>query len=225
MIDLANVKNLIDSNPTEAANILKRASVEEVNRLSNLTPEQKAKINSINDEYRKMLDSHNKAKAYRWKNYYDCVDDYSVCGVMDDAEALVESKMLKMNQVLIESVLRGGYFIHTSRCLMLREVATGKLFWGVNRGKYGDYFVVGEGKFISKTKKINTYLKKGYQPEVRTRVYRCVFDHMSDKGNIVCKDIKLIEEKFHVLDNDIEVVIPEEIPTNTDFIDYCYNNK
>jgi hypothetical protein len=47
---------------------------------------------------------------------------------------------------------------------------------------------------------------------------------MSAKGNIVCKTIDLLEVKTHVINNDIEVVIPEDIPTSFDFIDYCYRD-
>ena len=214
----------LDNDLTKAAKILVNKSAEFIYSCDKLTKKQKSDIIAINANYEAMAKRHAEAREYRWKNYYDCVDDYSVCGVMDQAENWEAGVMLRKNTVLIESVLRGGYFIHVSKCLTLRELATNKLFYGVNHGKYGDYFTVGEGKFISKAKKVDTYLKKGYQPEVRSRVYRCVFDHMSPKGNIVCKTIDLLEEKMHVINNDIEVVIPEDIPTNFDFIDYCYRD-
>ena len=90
MIDIAHVEELIVSNPTDVAKYLRYASVEEVNKISNLTPEQKAKINGINDTYRGMLKAHSEANAYRWQNYYDCiegtVDGKSICDWCDDLE-------------------------------------------------------------------------------------------------------------------------------------------
>ena len=224
METLETLSIALDNDLTKAAKILVNKSAEFIDACDKLTKKQKSDIIAINTDYEEMTKRHDEARAYRWKNYYDCVDDYSVCGVMEQAENWEAGVMLRKNTVLIESVLRGGYFIHASKCLMLRELATGKLFYGVKHGKYGDYFTVAEGKFISKAKKVDTYLKKGYQPEVCTRLYRCVFGHMSPKGNIVCKKIDLLEVKMHVISNDIEVVIPEDIPTNFDFIDYCYRD-
>jgi hypothetical protein len=118
---------------------------------------------------------------------------------MDKAEHAMETRLLRENAILIEQLLRGGYFIHKTTCLQLREIETGSVFAGANLGRYGYYFTVGEGKFISLSKKISTFNKKGYQPEVRTRLYKCVFSHISDKGNTVCKNIELIDENIDVI--------------------------
>jgi len=219
MIDIAHVEELIVSNPTDAANNLRHASVEEVNNISNLTPEQKAKINGINDTYRGMLKSHSEANAYRWQNYYDCVDDYSVCGLMDKAEAWAEAKMLERNAVMIEEVLRGGYFIHTSECMQLLNIETGEVIRGGAYGHYGAYFTVAPGVYIGKSKKVSTYIKKGYIPEYGVRTYKCVFDHQSRNGNIMCSSVELLDEKVTTF----EKSLPEEyVRIERDFIDYYY---
>jgi hypothetical protein len=169
-----------------------------------------------------MKKRHQEANDYRWKNYYDCVDDYSVCGIMDKAEHAMETRLLRENAILIEQLLRGGYFIHKTTCLQLREIETGSVFAGANLGRYGYYFTTKEGKFVSLSKKISTFNKKGYQPEVRTRLYKCVFSHISDKGNTVCKNIELIDENIEVI-NDNEVLTKTNL--FTDFIDYCFDNN
>jgi hypothetical protein len=219
------MKDLISAlnyNINVAANLLTTKSADFVNSCPALTDEQKEKIIGINKSYEEMKKRHQEANDYRWKNYYDCVDDYSVCGIMDKAEHAMETRLLRENAILIEQLLRGGYFIHKTTCLQLREIETGSVFAGANLGRYGYYFTTKEGKFVSLSKKISTFNKKGYQPEVRTRLYKCVFSHISDKGNTVCKNIELIDENIEVI-NDNEVLTKTNL--FTDFIDYCFDNN
>ena len=219
------MKDLISAlkyNVGVAAYLLTSKSADFINSCPELTDEQKEKIIGINKSYEDMKKRHQEANDYRWKNYYDCIDDYSVCGIMDKAEQTMEERLLRENAILIEQLLRGGYFVHKTSCLQLREIETGNTYPGVNSGKFGYYFTVGKGKFVSLSKKISTFIKKGYKPEIRTRRYKCVFSHISDKGNTVCKKIELLDEIIYNVEHD---GVLAETNVFTDFIDYCFDNN
>ena len=48
------------------------------------------RIMQINAAYEAEIAAINQRRDYRWQNYLDCVDDYSVCGLCDKADSMAD---------------------------------------------------------------------------------------------------------------------------------------
>ena len=184
-----------------------------------LTKEQEARIAEINANFDAKVAEINKRRQYRMQNYYDCVDDYSYGGLCDKADNELEDRYRVERDILIEEVKNGGKREISSSFYRLKNQKGEVRCSGGSSGVYGQYFTA-DGKIIGLPKRITTLEKKGYILEKVSRVYRGKFKMITNRGNIVYKELELVSE-------DVERVTQDTMPTivpQQPYVDWQYES-
>jgi hypothetical protein len=154
----------------------------------------------------------------RMKRYFECQDDTILGGISDQVTSATINKINRKYDLMIEQELNGGYLSRTENTICLYKngvMVSDKLC----NGKFGKFFVLTDGTFISVAKKKSTFDKKGVEVKVLVTDYKCNFNGITDKGFIMYSNIKVIsisERNFDFLTDDF---------SNNNWIGYLKNNN
>ena len=173
----------------------------------NLTEEQLQKIEKINQAFQKTCEAIDERRAYRMKNYYDCIDDYSWGGPCDKADNDAENRARITRDIRIQEVIGNGrHTLHSTFYQLVDE--KGNKARGANYGRYGFYFAFAD-KCVGVPKRVQTLTKKGYRLELVERTFSCVFKGFSRNGYLLYSDMQLLDEKTTVVENEMPEYIAE----------------
>jgi hypothetical protein len=155
----------------------------------------------------------------RMRRYFDCQDDTILGGISDQVTSETISKINRHYDMLLEQELNGGFLVRSEKTICLfREgvLVSDKICYG----KFGYFFVLTDGTFVSVAKKKNTFDKKGFEVKVIEVDYKCSFVKITDKGFTIYDNIQEIQknERFFDFDN-------ETFSTNSNWISYLKNNN
>ena len=143
---------------------------------STLSGDQIAQIERAKSSCERRLAELQKEEDERMQRYYDCVDDYSWGGPCSKANAVAQDRVKFEFREAVEMIVRGGFVIRKWQENILREIGSGDVVAeGTHDGKYGRYFTLKDGKgYVSCSKRVQTYEKKGYRPYIRTTEHKLV---------------------------------------------------
>ena len=142
-----------------------------------LTVEQLDAIGAAKASYETTMKRLIEEEDGRIQRYYDCQDDYSWGGICTKVNMMERDRAWRLLQERIEEIVRGGFIIRSRRVNILRDLSTGDLVaTGTHEGQYGRYFRTDDGRFVSCTKKVSTYQKKGFNPLIQTITEKLVGD-------------------------------------------------
>lgn len=142
-----------------------------------LTLEQLKAIENAKANYDAEMKRLQEEENVRMEHYYDCQDDYSWGGLCTNANYKARARAKANLEETIEEIVRGGYLIRTQKVNALREISTGDIVaTGTHEGQYGRYFRTRDGRFVSCSKKVSTYEKKGFLPLVQTIIAKVARD-------------------------------------------------
>jgi len=87
-------------------------------------------------------------------------------------------------------------------------------------GKFGLFFVITDGQFVSVAKKKATFDKKGFEVKIVETEYKCEFVRITDKGFPIYKNIEKLQRKEKDFDFNNDT-----FSTNYSWISYLKNNN
>ena len=158
-----------------------------------LTPEQINQIAAAQAAHDKAVKQLNEDEERRAEHYYDCLDEYSYGGPCSIANARAIRRADKVLADRIEEIVRGGYLLRERRVNILRSIETGAIVaTGTHEGTYGRYFRTEDGQFVSCTKRVATFEKKGYRPFVQTITEKVIRDGYWKDGNPRYKTVEVV---------------------------------
>lgn len=161
------------------------------------------RIMQINAAYEAEIAAINQRRDYRWQNYLDCVDDYSVCGLCDKADSMAEWRAKTTRDILLQQVENDGHFVQMASEYVLLDMNDNIVSDNLFHGHYGLCFKTAEG-YVGVPKKMSTLTKKGYQIGRLDRTFKCVFGGWSNKDRLLFKNIELMSELL---------IVGDELPT------------
>jgi hypothetical protein len=155
----------------------------------------------------------------RIRRYFDCQDDTILGGISSQVTLNTISKINRNYDLLIEQELNGGFLLRNEKsiCLFKDGILVSEK---ICKGKFGLFFVLIDGSFVSVAKKKTTFDKKGFEVKILQTEYKCSFVKITDKGFIIydnIEEIKKIEKDFD-FNNDT-------FSENYNWISYLKNNK
>ncbi len=163
-----------------------------------LTTTQLDAINRAKAAYDETIKEINKDEDRLMENYYNCIDDYSWGGLCSQANRLRRYQAEDKLQDEIEMIVRGGYILRTRQVNILRKLGTGELVaTKTYQGRYGRFFRTDDGDFVSCSKKVSTYEKKGYTPLIQTITEKVIPDGFwrnGDRRYTVLETVSITEE-------------------------------
>lgn len=155
----------------------------------------------------------------RMRRYFDCQDDTILGGISDQVTSETISKINRHYDMLIEQELNGGFLVRREKTICLfREgvLVSDKICYG----KFGYFFVLTDGTFVSVAKKKATFDKKGFEVKVMEVDYKCSFVKITDKGFVIYDNIQELQkiQKDFDFKNDT-------FSENYNWISYLKNNN
>jgi hypothetical protein len=153
---------------------------------------------------------------YRFKNYYNCVDDYSFGSPIHEAvDSSTRRQAEQVRDYSLETLEFGFCTVISLQSLLLNEA--GEICAeGTGYGKFGSYFRLFNGGFVGVPKKATTLEAKGYTMQERKTTYKASFT-----GRFTKNDAPIFEE--------ISIISQEVTPSLTayanSFIDWLYKNQ
>lgn len=126
----------------------------------------------------------------RMRRYFDCQDDTILGGISDQVTTATISKINRKYDLLIEQELNGGFLSRTENTVCLYKngvMVSNKLC----QGKFGQFFVLTDGTFISVAKKKATFDKKGVEVKVLVTDYKCNFNGITENGFVIYSNIEV----------------------------------
>lgn len=168
-------------------------------KLEELTQEQLECIDAAQQEYESAMKRLIEDEDSRMQNYYDCIDDYSWGGLCTKANYIARDRERIKLEDRIEEIVRGGYLVRERKENALKSIETGEIVArGTHQGKFGRFFATDDGKFVSCTKLVKTYEKKGYIPLVLTITEKKVRDGVWPSGDQRYKTIDTLSVEEEV---------------------------
>lgn len=132
-----------------------------------LTPEQVERINAARNAYNARIAELREEEDRRAEHYYDCLDEYSYGGICSTLNARQQREAEANFNRRVEYIVN-GYVRRVRRENILKDLEGNIVARGTREGQYGRYFKTNDGKFVSCTKRVATYEKKGYRPYILT---------------------------------------------------------
>ena len=167
---------------------------------------------------KKALAPYQEIQEDRMRRYFDCQDDTILGGISDQVTSATINKINRKYDLMIEQELNGGFLLRTEKTVCLYKngvMVSNKLC----DGKFGKFFVLTDGTFVSVAKKKATFDKKGVEVKVLVTDYKCNFNRITDKGYVIYSNIEI--EKTTVRDFDFS----NDGFYNNNWIGYLLNNK
>jgi hypothetical protein len=150
--------------------------------------------------------------------YFDCQDDTILGGISDQVTSATINKINRKYDLMIEQELNGGFLSRTENTVCLYKngvMVSDKLC----DGKFGKFFVLTDGTFISVAKKKATFDKKGVEVKVLVTEYKCKFNGITDKGFVIYSNIEVAS----VIERDFD--FSTDSFSNNNWIAYLKNQK
>lgn len=126
----------------------------------------------------------------RMLRYFNCQDDTILGGISDQVTDRTMSRINRGFDLAKEQILNGGYLLRADVEVVLYNLEGVRVSEKVCNGKFGYFFLLNDGSFVSTAKKKATFTKKGYTVMVETTTYKCKYSHTTDKGYEIYKDIE-----------------------------------
>ena len=139
----------------------------------------------------------------RMRRYFDCQDDSIFGGISDQVTSDTIRTIKQKYDILIEQEMNGGFLLRSAQkdCLYKDgELVSDK----IGDGKFGSFFILANGTFVSCAKKKATFDKKGFEVKRVFTQYKCQYSHVTQKGYFIYKNIEVvsIEVKEFDFEND-----------------------
>jgi hypothetical protein len=176
-------------------------------------------IEKLEQNRKNALEPYYAIQDDRVRRYFDCQDDTLLGGMSDQVTSNCISNINRKYDMLIEQELNGGFLIRSEKTICLFRngiMVSDKLC----RGKFGLFFVLTDGSFVSVAKKKATFDKKGFDVKVIEIDYKCFFLKITDKGYVIYDNIEEIKKVERDFDFTAEI-----FNTNSNWISYLKNNK
>jgi hypothetical protein len=154
----------------------------------------------------------------RIKRYFDCQDDTIFGGISDQVTSNTINEINRKYDLLIEQELNGGFLSRTEKTVCLYKngvMVSDKLC----QGKFGKFFVLTDGTFISVAKKKTTFDKKGVDVKVLVTDYKCNFNEITKKGYVTYNNIEVVSVTVRDFD------FSKDDFSNNNWIGYLHSNK
>jgi hypothetical protein len=159
--------------------------------ITNLKKEaMNANIQQLELSKQEALSPYYEIQEDRMRRYFDCQDDTIFGGISDQVTSSTISKIKRKYDILIEQELNGGFLSRNedSICLYKNDVMVSDK---ICSGKFGMFFALLDGTFISVAKKKTTFDKKGVEVRIQSTEYNCKFSRITDKGYVIYYDIEV----------------------------------
>ena len=124
----------------------------------------------------------------RMKRYFDCQDDSIMGGISWEVTSKTMKQINRKYDILVEQEMNGGFLYREESSIQLYrngEMVSDKLC----RGKFGLFFVLIDGSFVSVAKKKATFDKKGFEVKFVTNGYRLNFTRIAENGSVIYHNI------------------------------------
>jgi hypothetical protein len=175
-----------------------------------------ATIQTLEQNRKQALAPYYEIQDDRMKRYFDCQDDTILGGISDQVTSATINKINRKYDLLIEQELNGGFLSRTENTVCLYKngvLVSDKLC----DGKFGKFFVLTDGTFISIAKKKSTFDKKGVEVKVLTTDYKCKFNGITDKGFVMYSNIEVVSVTERDFDFSVDTFL------NNNWIGYLKN--
>ena len=175
-------------------------------------------LQTLESNRKQALTPYQEIQEDRMRRYFDCQDDTILGGISDQVTRSTISEINRKYDLLIEQELNGGFLSRTenSVCLYRNGVMVSDKLCN---GKFGKFFVLTDGTFISVAKKKATFDKKGVEVKIIETNYKCNFKGITDKGYTIFDNIEVIS----VTERDFDFLKDNFYSNN--WIGYLKNNK
>jgi hypothetical protein len=176
-------------------------------------------IQKLEENRKQALAPYYEIQDDRMRRYFDCQDDTILGGISDQVTSETISKINRKYDILIEQELNGGFLFRSEKTICLFKdgvMVSDKLC----SGKFGLFFVLTDGSFVSIAKKKATFSKKGFDVKVIEIDYKCSFVKITNKGFVIYDNIEEIQK----VERDFNFEY-ENFYTNTNWISYLKNNN
>lgn len=155
-------------------------------------------------------------RDYRFKNYYNCVDDYSFGSPIHEAVDSSTRRQAEQCRDCALETLEFGFCTVVSFQSLLIDEAGEICAEGTGYGKFGPFFRLFNGGFVSVPKKASTLEAKGYTMQERKTTYKARFT-----GRFTKNDAPIFDE--------ISIISQEAAPSMrlgaNCLIDWLYKNQ
>ena len=175
-------------------------------------------IEKLEQNRKQALAPYYEIQEDRMRRYFECQDDTILGGISDQVTTDTISKINYKYDLLIEQELNGGFLSRTENTICLYKngvLVSDKLC----DGKFGKFFVLTDGTFISVAKKKATFDKKGVEVKVLATDYKCKFNGITDKGYVMYSNIEVVS----VTEKDFD--FSADTFSNNNWISYLKNNN
>jgi hypothetical protein len=175
-------------------------------------------LQTLEANRKQALSPYQEIQEDRMRRYFECQDDTILGGVSDQVTSATINKINRKYDLLIEQELNGGFLSRTENTVCLYRdgiMVSNKLC----SGKFGKFFVLTDGSFVSVAKKKATFDKKGVEVKIIETEYKCIFNGITDKGFVIYSNIEVenvIERNFNFSTDDF---------SNDNWIGYLHKNK
>jgi len=146
------------------------------------------KLEILNQERQTALQPYREIQDDRAKRYYDCQDDSIMGGISWQVTSQTMSRINRKFDLLVEQEMNGGFLYREESSIQLYrdgKMVSDKLC----RGKFGLFFVLVDGSFVSVAKKKATFDKKGFEVKYVTNGYKLNFTRITDNGSVIYHNI------------------------------------
>jgi len=146
------------------------------------------KIEILNQNREIALQPYREIQDDRMKRYFDCQDDSIMGGISWQVTSEKMNKINRKYDLLVEQEMNGGFLCRNEESIQLYRdgvMVSDKLC----KGKFGLFFVLTDGSFVSVAKKKATFDKKGFEVKVVTQGYKVNFTKITDNGSVIYHNI------------------------------------
>jgi len=176
-------------------------------------------IEKLEESRKNALAPYYEIQNDRMQRYFDCQDDTILGGISDQVTSATISRINRYYDLAIEQELNGGFLVRSEKtiCLFRDGVMVSDK---ICKGKFGLFFVLTDGSFVSVAKKKATFDKKGVEVRVIDIDYKCNYVRITDKGFVIYNNIEEISQVERDFDFEIDT-----FSTNSNWISYLKNNN
>lgn len=177
------------------------------------------KIEQLEQNRQSALAPYYKISEDRWNRYMNCQDDSIIGGISDQVTSNTISEINRRFDIAIEQELNGGFLVRNEKTICLFKdgvMVSDKLC----NGKFGLFFVLTDGTFVSVAKKKATFDKKGFEVKIIDIDYKCNFVKITSNGYVIYDNIQEIAKVVKDFDFDRNT-----FTTNSNWISYLKNNN